>query len=79
MVRQSFLRSVPLMKPRTMCALGVYWLVAGKAKWKSWFREKSRVAFTVLAGIVTAAMLIVGFSTVRLLRDAAAPTPIALV
>ena len=53
--------------------------MAGKAKWKSWFREKSRVAFTVLAGIVTAAMLIVGFSTVRLLRDAAAPTPIALV
>ena len=32
------------------------------------------VAFTVLAGIVTAAMLIVGLSTVRLLRDAAAPT-----
>ncbi len=33
-----------------------------------------RLAFTVLAGIITAATLIVGFSTVRLLRDAAAPT-----
>src|SRR5262249_55529013 len=33
-----------------------------------------RVAFTVLAGIVTAATLIVGFSAIRLLRDAAVPT-----
>lgn len=33
-----------------------------------------RVAFTVLAGIVTAGTLIVGFSAVRLLRDAAVPT-----
>jgi len=32
------------------------------------------VAFTVLAGIVTAATLIVGFSTVRLLRETAAST-----
>jgi hypothetical protein len=33
-----------------------------------------RVAFTVLAGIVTAATCVVVFSAVRLLRDAAAPT-----
>jgi hypothetical protein len=33
-----------------------------------------RVAFTVLAGIVTAATFVVGFFTVRILRDAAAPT-----
>src|SRR5262245_42342124 len=33
-----------------------------------------RVAFTVLAGIVTVATFVVGFSAVRLLRDAAAPT-----
>ena len=33
-----------------------------------------RAAFTVLAGIVTAATLIVGFSTVRLLRETTAPT-----
>jgi len=32
-----------------------------------------RVALTVLAGIVTAATFVVGFSTVRLLRDPAAP------
>jgi hypothetical protein len=33
-----------------------------------------RLAFTALAGVITAATLVVGLSTVRLIRDAAAPT-----